>query len=239
MCFIEASKVNQEIWIPILCLNPANQRQCHIILLRLHKIDEAQSLSPALWKATLINIGLGALGILYNKTPICQDFEVLIPQEFLTLEALNLLKNTFESPEKLYEILQKELFRGHFGLGTTRPLSLNGLCATQTWHFALHDFLKKPAYTQFMKFWINQEVKATHHHKLLAGNLGHEASFVEIGYSHPDEEEITSYEWLKGRVPFWLEAPPLMFMPSACKLPTVSESLYRLVMGQLFLFIGQ
>lgn len=238
LLFIELSKVNQELWLPLLCLNPANKRQCHIILLRLHKIREASTDSPTLWKATLINIGLGALGISTTGTLLCRDFEVFVSQEFLTLDALDLLKGTFESPEKLYETLQKELFAG-FSLGETRPLSLSGLCATQTWHFALKDFLKKPAYIQLMRFWVDREAKIIHRHRLLAGHLGHETSFVKIGSPDLEKPETVSYEWLKGRVPFWLPKPSPTFNPLECELPTVCEPLYRLVMAQLSRFIRQ
>jgi hypothetical protein len=240
--FIEEAKLNEEFWLPLTCLNGA-EAHYHIILLRLHKATDATSFSPALWRVSLINLGLGAivppwLKEKHGKENVCQDFEVVIPQNLLTLSSLTLLKNTFENPKKLYGTIFETLFNRHWGLGKERTTFLSiGLCATQTWHVLVQDFLNESIYSRLMSFWIAREVQKTRLQKLLTGHLGSERTILTIGQPPCDGASAgssrPSLEYRMGRIPYWETGLSLAFNPPSCELPAATEALYSLAMERI------
>lgn len=242
LAFIEQAKVGEEFWVPLTCLNPHNRAHYHIILLRFHKVTETNPICPTLWKVSIINIGLGAivppdLKEKYSTKAVCQDFEVTISQNLLTLSSLNLLKNTFETPQDLYKTIHETLFNRLWGMGKERAMLTSiGLCATQTWHCLIKDFLKESIHSRLMSFWIAREIQQTRLYKALTGHLGYDRPFLSIGtHCHvaTDESVSAPCEYPKGRIPYWETRPSPIFTPPPCRLPAASETLYGLVIEKL------
>jgi hypothetical protein len=221
LAFLNETKDAQEFWLPLTCLNPFNSQHQHVIILRFHKIkDETSPLDP-IWKVSLVNIGLGAVQSSSERN-VCYDIEAQVAQSSINISALNLLNSTFESPQKLYETIQKNVFNSTFKLGKAREMTTEGPCFTQVWHTLLKDFLDEPTYSRFMSYWISEEIRPLYYNKFLAGHLGATSPFINIG----SPSTVPSHH-LKD------PAQPWPTTSQTYAIPAVSEELYSTVLNRL------
>lgn len=227
LSILNETKTDQEFWLPLTCLSSLTGEQHHVVVLRFHKMSEGLAPSESLWKVSLTNIGPGAIQPTHERN-VCYDIEAIVTQGSINISAFNLLDNTFDTPQAIYEVVQRDVFNLKFELGKARETSAEALCSTQIWHVLLKDCLSDFAYSRFMSFWISEEMRPLYQAKLWAGHLGNTGPLITM--SSPSA--IPSQQ-LKTASSTWSGTPKV------CTVPGVSEELYNIVMDRLHQLLRQ